>query len=255
MELVDLKGRIYLAPNEIFNDLLPPDALIERVKPLSEALLHGSALANGMTLALSRQNDHSLIKFSALSSGEQQILLLFSKMVAGAGTSDVLLIDEPEISLHVRWQQLLPTCFSLIAQELSTQLIIATHSPTLISNAQDNISHCFLAKNQQLFPIPPEKRHSVETILLEGFETYTPHNREIAERCAALVAKTIRAINRDQNSNTELQQALLNELENMNTIMEKSGNPQDKRYISDQQLIIKARDAIIETFQFAQKAP
>lgn len=252
LELLGLKGRIYLAPIELFSNLLLPHALVERVKPLAEAL-HDSVPIKGMTLALSRQGSSRMAKFSDLSSGEQQVLLLLSKIMASAGSGTVLLIDEPEISLHVRWQQLLPGCFSLIAEQLQTRLVIATHSPTLIANAQDSISDCFLAKNQQLYPVSPEQRHSVETILLEGFETYTPHNREIAERCAALVAKAIRATNHSQGVNENLQQILIDELNDMDEIMANSGNPQDKRYRQDQQLIIQARDAIAETFRFAQE--
>lgn len=251
LESLGLKGRVYLAPVELFSNLLLPNSLVERVKPLAEAL-YDSAPIKGMTLALSRQHSSRMAKFSDLSSGEQQVLLLLGKIMASAGPGKVLLIDEPEISLHVRWQQLLPGCFSLMAEQLQTRFVIATHSPTLIANAQDNISDCFLAKNQQLYPVPPEQRHSVETILLEGFETYTPHNREIAERCAALVAKAIRATNHSQGVDADQQQKFVDELDGMDEIMTNSGNPQDKRYRQDQQLIIQARDAIAETFRFAQ---
>ena len=220
--------------------------------PLAEAF-QASAPTNHDTLALSRQGSSHLVKFNELSSGEQQVLLLLGKIMAGAGPGKVLLIDEPEISLHVRWQQLLPACFSLIARETETRMVIATHSPTLIANAQDDISACFLAKNQQLHPVPPEQRHSVETILLEGFETYTPHNREIAERCAALVAKAIRAINHSQGIDASQQQNLVDELNDMEEIMTNSGNREDKRYEQDRQLIIQARQAIAETFRFAQE--
>lgn len=252
LESLGLKGRAYLAPIELFNNPQLLSVLVDRVSPLAEAL-YNSIPTQGMTLALSRQNTSNLAKFGDLSSGEQQVLLLLGKTLASAGPGNVLLIDEPEISLHVRWQQLLPSCFCLIAQQLSTQFVIATHSPTLIANAQDDVNHCFLAKNQQLYPIPPAQRHSVETILLEGFETYTPHNREIAERCAALVANAIRATNQNQKSDAELQQQFLDELDDMDNIITSSGNPQNKRYWQDRSLIIQARDAIAETFRFAEE--
>lgn len=252
LELLGLKGRVYLAPIELFGQLPPTDAEFERVYPLAKALNEAVPI-EGMTLALSRKGDSHMAQFSDLSSGEQQVLLLLGKVMAGAGPGKVLLIDEPEISLHVRWQQLLPGCFSLVAHALQTRFVIATHSPTLIANAQDSISECFLAKKQQLFPVSPEERHSVETILLEGFETYTPHNREIAERCAALVAKAIREINRNEESNEDPQQNLQAELDELDEIMANSGNPQDPRYAHDQQLIEQAREAISETFKFAQE--
>ena len=252
LELLSLKGRIYLAPIELFGQLPPADAEFERVRPLAQALNEAVPI-EGMTLALSRKGYLHMARFNDLSSGEQQVLLLLGKVMASAGPGKVLLIDEPEISLHVRWQQLLPGCFSLVAHALQTRFVIATHSPTLIANAQDSISECFLAKKQQLFPVSPEERHSVETILLEGFETYTPHNREIAERCAALVAKAIREINLSEESYDDPQQKLQAELDELDEIMSSSGNPQDPRYVHDQQLIERAREAIAETFKFAQR--
>ncbi|MGM8936693.1 AAA family ATPase [Pseudomonas neustonica] len=252
LELLGLKGRIYLAPIELFNNPLLPSALVDQVSPLAEAL-HNSVPIKGMTLALSRKGNSNLAPFGDLSSGEQQVLLLLGKTLASAGPGNVLLIDEPEVSLHVRWQQLLPGCFVLIARELCTRFVIATHSPTLIANAQDAVNDCFLAKNQQLYPIPPAQRHSVETILLEGFETYTPHNREIAERCAALVANAIRAINQSQKVDADLEQQFLDELDKMDNIITSSGNSDNKRYEQDRQLIIQARDAVSETFRFAEE--
>ncbi len=252
LESLGLKGRVYLAPIELFGELPPTEALFDRVIPLAQAL-NDALPIDGMTLALSRKGDSHMARFNDLSSGEQQVLLLLGKTLSGAGPGKVLLVDEPEISLHVRWQQLLPGCFSLIAKTMKTRFVIATHSPTLIANAQDDISECFLAKKQQLFPVPAEQRHSVETILLEGFETYTPHNREIAERCAALVAKAIRATNRDEVADDDPQQELLAELKEMDEIMANSGNPEDPRYLHDQQLIRQARKAITETFNFAQQ--
>ncbi|WP_207284353.1 ATP-binding protein [Pseudomonas sp. FW300-N2A2] len=247
------KQRLYLAPKGVFSELLQPLDLVDQVKPLADAVREAVPL-KGLYLALIKHESSQLLKFSDLSSGEQQVLLLFAKIIASAGPDKVLLIDEPEISLHVSWQQLLPTLFSLTAGQLRCRLVIATHSPTLIANAQDDLSHCFLAKDQQLTIIAPDQRHSVETILMGGFETYTPHNREIAERCAALVTEAIRVTNRGERGNhPELQQALLTSLVRMADIMESSGDDNDKRYQQDMQLIDQARHAIVETFTLAHQ--
>lgn len=251
LNLLGLKGRVYLAPIEFFSDFQPPVSVVERVKPIAEALREAVPV-KGMTLALTPKDGQHMAKFSDLSSGEQQVLLLLGKIICCADRGVVLLIDEPEISLHVRWQQLLSGCFSLVAQELSTRFVIATHSPTLIANANDNISECFLAKNQQLYRIPPEQRHSVETILLEGFKTYTPHSREIAERCAALVSLAIREVNHSQGVDPAQKEKLESELADMEVIMKDAGSLQDERYTRDRQLIIQARAAIAETFRFSQ---
>lgn len=254
LERLGLKQRLYLAPSGAFNELLRPLDLAAQVIPLALAVSEHVSL-KGLSLALSRQGHSNLLKFTDLSSGEQQVLLLFAKIMASAGPGKVLLIDEPEVSLHVGWQQLLPSLFSLMAERLQTRFVIATHSPTLVANAKDNLSHCFMAKDNQLTEIAPEQRHSVETILLKGFETYTPHNREVAERCAALVTEAIRATNRGQAGKYAQQhEDLRKALEYMTTIMKTSGDAEDKRYRQDLQLIEHASLAITETFALAQQA-
>ncbi|MFB4390538.1 MULTISPECIES: AAA family ATPase [unclassified Pseudomonas] len=253
LEPLGLKHRLYLVPHSELGDLLPSKEAELLAKPLEKALNSDGTLER-MSLALSWQHSGQMVTFNQLSSGEQQVLLLLGKLVASAAPGSMLLIDEPEISLHVHWQQLLPSLFSRIAELTDTQLLIATHSPTLVANAQDNLSHCFLAKEGALERISADQRHSVETILLEGFETYTPHNREVAERCAALVAQAIRTTNRDEvDSLAEMQKALLGELKSMATIMDDSGITEDARYRQDLDLIEQAQRAILETFTLARE--
>jgi predicted ATPase len=68
-----------------------------------------------------------------LSAGEKQML---SFICYNAFYRDcVVLIDEPELSLHVDWQrQLFPT---LLGQKSSNQFIVATHSPFIYSKYPD----------------------------------------------------------------------------------------------------------------------
>lgn len=250
IDLLGFKHRFYLIPKGALNDVLQPLELTDLLKPLAQQAKE-IRRSRDRSLAIVRSDSTELFHFSELSSGEQQVLMLFSKIIVAAGHGTVLLIDEPEISLHVHWQQVLPHLFGVIAKETSTRLIIATHSPTLVANAQNKDDHCFLAKKQQLLPIPPERRHSVETILLEGFETYTPHNREVRERCAALVSDAILTTNQSKNIDLTQQKLLEEKLDELRDLMNASGSAHDERYIRDKQLIIQARLAIDETFKLA----
>lgn len=71
-----------------------------------------------------------------LSSGERQLVVLFANVIFGKYTprrkyaSDIFIIDEPEISLHIRWQENFIT--SLLEASSRLQIIIATHSPDII---------------------------------------------------------------------------------------------------------------------------
>ena len=72
-----------------------------------------------------------------LSSGEQEILVLFYKLIFESNVN-LLLIDEPEISLHIAWQKELMTDLKkIINVNKNIQVIIATHSPQIISNNWD----------------------------------------------------------------------------------------------------------------------
>lgn len=73
------------------------------------------------------------IGLAALSSGEKQVLGIFIEtLLADIGT---LLIDEPEMSLHVDWQKDLISFMNKLNPR--TQLILATHSPEIMANIPD----------------------------------------------------------------------------------------------------------------------
>lgn len=74
------------------------------------------------------------LSLSDLSSGEQEILVLFYKLIFESDVN-LLLIDEPEISLHIAWQkEILEDFKSIVDINENIQVIIATHSPQIISN-------------------------------------------------------------------------------------------------------------------------
>jgi predicted ATP-dependent endonuclease of OLD family len=73
------------------------------------------------------------LKLRMLSSGEKQLILI--ALEALVTRNHVLLIDEPELSMHIDWQKrLIPL---LIQLNPSMQLIIATHSPEIMEDLQD----------------------------------------------------------------------------------------------------------------------
>ncbi len=75
-----------------------------------------------------------LIDFlSSLSSGEKQILSLFSKIyLSEENEKFYILFDEPELSLSVYWQEMLLP--DIIKSNRCENLIVATHSPFIYDN-------------------------------------------------------------------------------------------------------------------------
>lgn len=71
-----------------------------------------------------------------LSSGEQQLLILFANIIFGE-SNHIYIIDEPELSLHVKWLEMLYSHLDEVFPS-GDQLIIATHSPILADKKRDN---------------------------------------------------------------------------------------------------------------------
>ena len=67
-----------------------------------------------------------------LSSGEKQLLVILLTVLLEDNKPYVLLMDEPEISLHVEWQQKLVNI--ICALNPHAQIILTTHSPAVIMN-------------------------------------------------------------------------------------------------------------------------
>lgn len=64
-----------------------------------------------------------------LSSGERHILTFLALVLFEGQGRDFLIIDEPEISLNIKWQRELMSIFSKLLP--GTQIIVASHSPAL----------------------------------------------------------------------------------------------------------------------------
>lgn len=67
-----------------------------------------------------------------LSSGEKQMLIILLSVLVQDNRHFVLFMDEPEISLHVEWQQRLIDL--LLDLNPNVQIILTTHSPAVIMN-------------------------------------------------------------------------------------------------------------------------
>ena len=67
-----------------------------------------------------------------LSSGEKQMLVILLTVLVEDNQNYVLFMDEPEVSLHIDWQQRL---IDLILElNPNVQIILTTHSPAVIMN-------------------------------------------------------------------------------------------------------------------------
>lgn len=80
-----------------------------------------------------------LLEPGNLSSGEQQLLLLFCYVLTGRDKPCVFMIDEPEISLNVKWQRQLIQSLLDITSGSEIQFIFASHSMELLSQHRSRV--------------------------------------------------------------------------------------------------------------------
>ncbi len=74
-----------------------------------------------------------------LSSGEQQLLLLLCYVLTGRDKACVFMIDEPEISLNIKWQRKLIKTLLEITEGADIQFVFASHSIELLAQHKDRV--------------------------------------------------------------------------------------------------------------------
>jgi predicted ATP-binding protein involved in virulence len=83
-----------------------------------------------------KSNNKNLLP-TDLSSGEQHEIVLVYELLFQTGPDTLVLIDEPELSLHVGWQIKFLEDLRRIINLSRIDILIATHSPQIINNRWD----------------------------------------------------------------------------------------------------------------------
>lgn len=78
-----------------------------------------------------------------LSSGEKQLMLLLSNTILTRDGAGIFLIDEPELSLNVKWQRRLVEALLRCAHGANIQYVLASHSLELITQHRENAVQLF----------------------------------------------------------------------------------------------------------------
>lgn len=84
-------------------------------------------------------NSQKSLELGMLSSGEKQLLLLLCNTLAAREKASILLIDEPEISLNIKWQRKLIQALLDCIKDSKVQLIFATHSIELLAQHKNHV--------------------------------------------------------------------------------------------------------------------
>ena len=95
---------------------------------------HVTVSAKGLGVA---DSDGARLDLDMLSSGEQHELVILYELIFRTARDSLVLIDEPELSLHVAWQEQFVPDLERMAKLSGFRAILATHSPEIIGDRWD----------------------------------------------------------------------------------------------------------------------
>ena len=117
-KLVDKQSKIYETRDtflSILNDLLIKKRLFINARNELEILT----------------DTDKKLSIKHLSSGEKQLIILLGEALLQQKTPWIYIADEPELSMHVKWQESL--IHNLLKINPNAQVVFATHSPDIVS--------------------------------------------------------------------------------------------------------------------------
>ncbi|GLY19721.1 hypothetical protein Kisp01_67350 [Kineosporia sp. NBRC 101677] len=129
-DMQDVVARIRQVMSEVDRAMLPQ----RNFQALISELYSGDKSISLSAAGIYVKSGDERIALESLSSGERQLLqILLEALASGEGT---VIVDEPELSMHVDWQRRLVN--SMITVNADCQLILATHSPEVMAEVSDS---------------------------------------------------------------------------------------------------------------------
>ena len=117
----DVQKKVFNEINEIFENL----SIDVKVEDISQ---------DGRNITLFTNSAGDKFDINELSSGEKQLFLRTLAIKMLNPENSIILIDEPELSLHPKWQQRIVDVYRKIGE--NNQIIIATHSPHILGSVK-----------------------------------------------------------------------------------------------------------------------
>ena len=118
----------------VFDDLY---ARVDTMKRIANSrLLYKQISVSSEGLSVSEE-DGSDLDLEMLSSGEQHELVLLYDLLFETAQNSLIMIDEPELSLHVAWQEQILGDLQAMADLSDFHVLMATHSPEIIGGRWD----------------------------------------------------------------------------------------------------------------------
>lgn len=126
----DKLGLVDFVIDDVLDAALFLDIINERF------LFKTASLGGGEEFKITVSNGNE-VPLSALSSGEQHLLVLYYQLLFEIQPNTLVMIDEPELSLHVTWQHEFLNDLKRVIELCNFDVLIATHSPQIVHDKYD----------------------------------------------------------------------------------------------------------------------
>ena len=132
---------VYLNDSEeklkIYDDLLDKIELFVNIINQKDFAFKSIQISSNKGFSFYQNKQQQELSLTDLSSGEQQEVVLLYELLFKTTANTLILIDEPEISLHVLWQKAFIDDLQKIAAIKKINFLVSTHSPQIINNHWD----------------------------------------------------------------------------------------------------------------------
>ncbi len=158
-------------------------------------------------------NTNKELSIKELSGGEKEILTKIFSLYLAETKNTLILIDEPENSLHPIWQNRIAPIYQKFAEQNNNQIIFATHSPHIVGSVRKEQIRVLIKENNKIKVIDKfdgSYGWQTEKILLEIFRTKEVRTVDIEKKLSNLQDLIL-----SNNYKTEQCKILFTELENI----------------------------------------
>lgn len=161
-----------------------------------ETILRCVGFIRTIRVYLQRKADGVEIEMERASSGQLALISSMLFLITNIEDNAVIIIDEPENSLHPSWQRSYVARILAATQYRACSFLIATHSPLVVTGALETDPKTVTVFSVQegvaeklLLTASDSSVKSVEDILWNAFEVITPANHFVSERLVEEISR------------------------------------------------------------------
>lgn len=134
------------------------------------------------------KKNNKVVSMLSASSGELSMITSIVYISTVIDENTVILIDEPENSLHPTWQKQYAKLLLDIFYKYQPKVIVATHSPLIVNGAELFVENAKIYKIENFeFHLQKREPLNMEELYFRFFNVSTPQNRFLSNRVVFLL--------------------------------------------------------------------